>query len=173
MAINLTSLNQKAFKRNNLFLGKVMDPYLSGQRKILFEMREDKKVEDVLYNSPNYQVGESEDYFKVMDEVSLSDFLYYLGYPSELNTTDIKRLYYQVLSSTRTLYKHHEFFGAKKCERGYKCAYVYLKDPNGHGYVPFDSFASLESSILLPTKPSMQEIARSEKTFQKKMFFVR
>lgn len=171
MKIVITHVNDKIFKRNNIYVGKVMNQQLDAQRKILCRNVESCTMEDLLFDSPNYTVNQEEKMF-ISDLVNISKFLSFLGYQEELDVWDIKKIYYQLLLSPTTLHKYHDFFGAKKCDRGYKGNYVYLENLICRGYESFENFSLLESSIELPIKPSKLEKNENAKSFQKKIFFI-
>lgn len=172
-------INESFFKQNrsivadreNFYLGAVLNNGTQSlERKILCQ-KQDDKVDDILFDSPNYEI-EGLNKYSVVDLVSLDKLLDKLEYPKGLQLRDIKLIYYLILSSTRILYQNASLFGARQYYRGYKCATYYGQDPANHGQISFEDFVKLETSLKLPINPTKEEKKSSDKTFKKKMFFI-
>lgn len=153
-------------------MGKVYNTKtLKAERMILCEKHDDK-VEDMLFSSPHYSIDTHETY-TVTSLIPLSIFLRRLNYLKKLSEFDIKRIYYQVLFSTKTLHENCGLFGVKKCERGYKGYFVFLKDKwNCYTELTYEDFKLFEQLLQLPINPSIKEQIHGRKPFVKKMFFI-
>ena len=158
-------------ERDSLYLGQVYnnDSKLP-ERKILctdwFE-----GVKDVLFESPNYSTRSKKGY-TVNQLVALGAFLEQLGYPSKLRAKDIKKIYHEVLSSTKTLHKYCEIFGVVRVREGHKGKHAYWPSANRPRIIGHEEFYHLEDLISLPIKPSIQEKQNERYSFQKRLFFI-
>lgn len=158
-------------ERDSLYLGQVYNNDTeNSERKILFTIWFDG-IEDVMFDSPNYCINDKIGY-TVNNPVFLGSFLEELGYPSRLNNRDLRRIYSQLLSSTKAIYQNCRLFGVAKVEQGYKGNYTYLPFANIAGVIDHEIFYKLEELISLPVKPSNLEKQNEQYSFQKRLFFI-
>lgn len=174
MKINMPFFYKKpslVIKREQLYLGALYNnDFGITERKILCVKRFDG-VKDVLFKSPNYTIDGTSGY-TVERLVQLDQFLQHLGYSERLNAKDLRKIYRQVLSSTKTLHKHCDLFGIVKVRSGRKGEYSYWPYYQKSDIMDYEDFYNLKELISFPIKPSDLEKQNDQYSFQKRLIFI-
>lgn len=174
MKINIPFFYKKLpliIERDNLYLGQVYNNETKiPERKILCTGWFDS-IEDVLFEAPHYSIDGKKGY-TVKQLVELGTFLKYLGYPERLRTKDIRKIYNQVLSSTRTLHQYCKIFGVARVSQTGNRRNTYWPFAHLSSIIGHEQFYDLEELISLPTIPSDLEQQNDDYSFRKRLFFI-
>lgn len=167
-------INKKFFERNNLYVGTVYNTKtIEFERKIFCQKTKDNKYEDILYDTPQYNsLYNGKQTYLIEKLVNLEGYLAWLGASQEMSASEFKKVYYSALKNVDKLYKHAGLFEVQRVERGYKSLYAYVRDDSRPRPLSYGYFKDLEQVLELPTKPTHEEMQRSDKTFKKKMFLI-
>ena len=103
-------------KRNQIYAGEVVSREFGFIRGMLFIINDKGLACDLIYNSPNYSIYElqTKEQYKdpicIKHAVNLEEALKYMGYPEQLNRSDINKIYHQLITSNAWLKEHIELF---------------------------------------------------------------
>lgn len=113
---------------NNIYAGIVYDKEGNPQKKILFEMKENKGFN--VFNSENYPINKGEYY--ISEIVSLEEVIYDFFHSNTLNFYQLYMVYKMFLNDTKFINKNLRYFGMEEVPVGYDGKTKIMKSFSGY-----------------------------------------